>query len=71
MSLLRIDATDTELEALMDCLTLGIAEALADTVLDRELRISLDDVCAAFRIADQMQAEISAGRKDTCTEVVG
>lgn len=71
MNLIRITASDEELDAFMDCLTLGIAEALADKILDRDMRVSLDDACAAFRLADRLQAEISAGRKDTCTEVVG
>lgn len=67
MSLLRIEASDEALDALMDCLTLGISEAIGDAIMDRPFRVSLVDACTAFHIAEQMQKEIVAGRKDTCT----
>ena len=54
--------------AMLDCLVLGITEAVSDMQLDRPLRVSPRDVFEAIKIAENMSEAIKLGSVDACVD---
>lgn len=50
--------------AMLDCLVLGITEAVSDAELDRPIRVPMPDVFEALKIAEHMADAIRIGRLD-------
>jgi hypothetical protein len=51
-----------EFVAMLDCLVLGITEAVSDMELERPTRVDPGDVLQAIRIAEHMTEAIRTGR---------
>lgn len=62
MVTITIEAPPEAVDALLDCLVLGISEAIADSLMDRPERVSLVDACTALHMADRMQEEMKADK---------
>lgn len=48
--------------AMLDCLVLGITEAVTDAELDRPIRVPMPDVYEALKIAEHMSEAMRIGR---------
>lgn len=54
--------------AMLDCLVLGITEAVSDAELDRPIRIPMHDVYEALKIAEHMSEAMRIGRADASVD---